>query len=90
MTDRRKLGMCNYCQDLGPVFEQEDEAGTPQFLVCHNCITDIFIGIEKAEQRKKTNPRAAAEEFHRQRKSMDHNWSLMQQWLDGYRDIREE
>ena len=28
MSDSKKLGMCNYCQELGPVFEQEDKNGT--------------------------------------------------------------
>jgi len=56
MTDRKKLGMCNYCQSLGPVFEQENEGGVPTFLVCHNCITDVIIGFEirdRAERRKR-------------------------------------
>lgn len=54
-SSRRKLGMCNYCQDLGPIYEQENEAGVPTFLVCRNCITDIFVGInlkERAERRR--------------------------------------
>lgn len=52
MTDRKKLGMCNYCQSLGPVYEQENDQGTPTFLICHNCITDVFVGIEQDGKRK--------------------------------------
>lgn len=54
-SPRRKLGMCNYCQDLGQIYEQENAAGVPTFLVCRNCITDIFVGInlqERAEKRR--------------------------------------
>lgn len=45
------LGQCNYCQQLGRVYEQEDEYRA-LFLVCVNCITDIFQGIEIEERRK--------------------------------------
>ena len=51
MSDSKKLGMCNYCQELGPVFEQEDKNGTPTFLICHNCITDVVEGIELDTKR---------------------------------------
>lgn len=53
MSDSKKLGMCNYCQELGPVFEQEDKDGTPTFLICHNCISDINVGIAIKEQVEK-------------------------------------
>ena len=52
MSDRKKLGMCNYCQSLGPIFEQENADGVPTFLICHNCITDVFVGIEQDHKRK--------------------------------------
>ncbi|CAB4149293.1 hypothetical protein UFOVP529_77 [uncultured Caudovirales phage] len=52
MSERRKLGMCNYCQALGPVFEQEDAAGVPTFLICRNCITDVFVGFTVEEKRQ--------------------------------------
>jgi hypothetical protein len=47
---RKKLGMCNYCQALGPVFEEENVDGVPTFLICHNCITDVFVGFEVRER----------------------------------------
>ena len=86
MSDSKKLGMCNYCQSLGPVFEQEDEGGVPLFLICHNCITDINVGIERAQRRRNNNPRASTDEFRRERKSAEQNWQLMQHWLDNYRN----
>lgn len=55
VSDRKKLGMCNYCQSLGPVFEQENKDGVPTFLICHNCITDVFVGFtiqEKIQQSR--------------------------------------
>lgn len=55
MSDSKKLGMCNYCQSLGPVYEEENAAGVPTFLICRNCITDVFVGFEireKVEQSK--------------------------------------
>jgi hypothetical protein len=48
---RKKLGICNYCNELGPVFEQENEA-RPIFLVCGRCIGDIFKSFEIEEKRK--------------------------------------
>ena len=42
----RKLGMCNYCQELGPIYEQEDDRGVPTFLICRNCIKDVFTALE--------------------------------------------
>jgi hypothetical protein len=77
MSDRKKLGMCNYCQSLGPVYEQEDLRGNPTFLVCHNCITDVIVGIEMAEDKTRRPIR---------RKTNSENWEILQQWLDGYRN----
>jgi hypothetical protein len=48
---RKKLGVCNFCNDLGPVYEQEDEY-RPLFLVCKRCIGDIFTGLESSERSK--------------------------------------
>lgn len=56
-VSERKLGVCNYCNSLGPVYEQEDEA-RPLFLVCRNCIIDVVEGISRDtktnEKRKKS------------------------------------
>lgn len=49
--DRRKLGICNYCSELGLVFEQENES-RPVFLVCGRCISDIFDSLDVEERRK--------------------------------------
>jgi hypothetical protein len=54
---RKKLGMCNYCQSLGPVYEQENAAGVPTFLICHNCITDVFVGIDIKEKIDRSKQR---------------------------------
>ena len=65
MSDSKKLGMCNYCQELGPVFEQEDKDGTPTFLICHNCISDINVGIaikEQVEKKRETWDRKRPED----------------------------
>lgn len=48
----KKLGICNYCSELGPVFEQENEA-RPIFLVCGRCIGDIVKSFEITERRNK-------------------------------------
>ena len=85
MGDSKKLGACNYCQSLGQVYEQEDLSKS-LFLICHNCITDINVGIERAQRRRNNNPRASTDEFRRERKSAEQNWQLMQQWLDNYRN----
>ena len=39
--ERKKLGMCNFCAELGPVYEQEDEHRAI-FLVCLRCIKDVM------------------------------------------------
>ena len=43
--DRKKLGMCNFCAELGPVYEQEDEYGA-LFLVCLRCLKDVMKRID--------------------------------------------
>jgi hypothetical protein len=50
MSDSKKLGMCNYCQSLGQVYEQEDLSKS-LFLICHNCIADVLDGIELDTKR---------------------------------------
>jgi hypothetical protein len=52
----KKLGMCNYCQELGPVYEQEDEV-RPIFLVCLRCITDIQTRIRLDDLQNKLRRR---------------------------------
>lgn len=71
MSDRKKLGMCNYCQALGPIYEQENKDGVPTFLICHNCITDVFVGIEQDQKRKRI----------RQRHNL--RWEA---WMENYRN----
>lgn len=71
MSDSKKLGMCNYCQALGPVYEQENEAGVPTFLICRNCITDVFVGIRVEEKAQDIRQR--------------HNLRF-QQWMNHYRN----
>jgi hypothetical protein len=46
----RVMGMCSYCQNLGLVYEQEDQTRS-LFLICHNCITDVVEGIELDTKR---------------------------------------
>ena len=43
--DRKKLGMCNFCAELGPVYEQEDEYRA-LFLVCLRCLKDVMKRID--------------------------------------------
>ena len=71
VSDQRKLGMCNYCQALGPVFEQETAEGVPTFLICHNCIGDVFVGLEVDKRVQDIRQR--------------HN-STFEQWMNHYRD----
>ena len=42
---RKKMGMCNFCAELGSVYEQEDEYRA-LFLVCLRCIKDIVHRID--------------------------------------------
>ena len=42
---RKKLGMCNFCAELGPVYEQEDEYRA-LFLVCLRCLKDVMKRID--------------------------------------------
>ncbi len=44
------MGMCNYCNELTKVYEQEDEHRS-LFLVCKSCIKDIFVRIDIDEAR---------------------------------------
>ena len=44
------MGMCNYCNELTKVYEQEDEHRS-LFLVCIRCIKDIFVRINIDEER---------------------------------------
>lgn len=44
------MGMCNYCNELTQVYEQEDEYRS-LFLVCKRCIKDIFVRIDIDEAR---------------------------------------
>ena len=44
------MGMCNYCNELTRVFEQEDEHRAV-FLVCARCIGDIITRIKIDEKR---------------------------------------
>jgi hypothetical protein len=46
----RLMGMCSYCQNLCPVYEQEDTTRS-LFLICHNCIADVMDGIELDTKR---------------------------------------
>lgn len=71
MSDQRKLGMCNYCQALGPVFEQETAEGVPTFLICHNCIGDVFVGLEADKRVQDIRQR--------------HNLKF-EQWMNRYLD----
>jgi hypothetical protein len=42
---RKKLGMCNFCAELGPVYEQEDEYRA-LFLVCLRCVKDVMKRLD--------------------------------------------
>jgi hypothetical protein len=44
------MGMCNYCNELTRVYEQEDEHRAV-FLVCVRCIGDIITRIKIDEKR---------------------------------------
>jgi hypothetical protein len=37
--------MCNFCAELGPVYEQEDEYRA-LFLVCLRCVKDVMKRID--------------------------------------------
>jgi hypothetical protein len=50
------LGQCNYCQQLGRVYVQEDEY-RPLFLVCIKCITDILQGVDIEKRREEIRRR---------------------------------
>jgi hypothetical protein len=50
------LGMCNYCQELGTVYEQEDEYRSI-FLVCLRCIKDIQTRIRLDDLQNKLRRR---------------------------------
>lgn len=51
----RVMGMCSYCQALGPVYEQESQTAS-LFLICRNCVIDVVRGIElDAETNAKRN-----------------------------------
>jgi hypothetical protein len=43
--ERKKLGMCNFCAELGPVYEQEDDYRA-LFLVCLRCLKDVMKRID--------------------------------------------
>ena len=45
------MGMCNYCQELGRVYEQEDTE-RPVFLICKRCISDVFAGLDAADRSR--------------------------------------
>lgn len=47
--DSRKLGMCNFCAELGPVYEQEDEYRAV-FLICLRCIKDVMKRLYMDEE----------------------------------------
>ena len=53
---RQKMGMCNYCQELGPVYEQEDDQRVI-FLICKRCITDVLNRIKIDQQLKRLRAR---------------------------------
>jgi hypothetical protein len=52
----QKIGMCNYCQELGPIYEQEDE-NRVIFLICKRCITDVIKRLEIDQKMKKLRAR---------------------------------
>jgi len=52
----QKIGMCNYCQELGPIYEQEDEQRVI-FLVCKRCIKDVITRLEIDQKMKKLRAR---------------------------------
>lgn len=59
MVDNNKvLGMCNYCQELTRVYEQEDEV-RPTFLVCLRCLTDISTRIRLDDLQNRLRRRRA-------------------------------
>ena len=58
----QKMGMCNYCQELGPVYEQEDESRVI-FLVCKRCIKDVIDRIEIDRKMKKLRARREWERY---------------------------
>ena len=41
----KKLGMCNFCAELGPVYEQEDEYRAI-FLICLRCVKDVMKRLD--------------------------------------------
>lgn len=58
----QKMGMCNYCQELGPVYEQEDESKVI-FLVCKRCIADVLKRIDIDRKIKKIRARKEWERY---------------------------
>ena len=52
----QKIGMCNYCQELGPIYEQEDDTRVI-FLVCKRCIKDVIKRLEIDRKMKKLRAR---------------------------------
>lgn len=41
--------MCNFCAELGPVYEQEDEYRA-LFLVCLRCLKDVMTRLYMDEE----------------------------------------
>jgi len=52
----QKIGMCNYCQELGPIYEQEDDTRVI-FLVCKRCIKDVIKRLEIDRKMKRLRAR---------------------------------
>ena len=52
----QKIGMCNYCQELGPIYEQEDD-NRVIFLICKRCITDVIKRLEIDQKLKRLRAR---------------------------------
>jgi hypothetical protein len=48
--------MCNYCQELGPIYEQEDDSRVI-FLICKRCITDVIKRLEIDQKLKRLRAR---------------------------------
>lgn len=52
----QKIGMCNYCQELGPIYEQEDDSRVI-FLICKRCIKDVITRLEIDRKMKRLRAR---------------------------------
>jgi len=50
------MGMCNYCNELGRVYEQEDEYRSI-FLVCLRCINDINTRLRLDDLQRRLRKR---------------------------------